>query len=370
VPGVISPDDKMNPSAKPRLLIIQPALMHYRTLVYNVINQKFDTTVLCSEGAVEGNNQNFGVIEASTIMKFGFTWQRHVTKSAMRLRPHAVWIAADVNVLSSLALVIYCRWRGIKTILHGQGFVKQSRLAWARRWMLKLWIWLADKYVGYTESCTQSLIDAGVTPNKLVTISNRLECSIGSAPLRADSHGVLFVGRLRPGCRIQWLIKAMADINNFQSFPIPLHIVGDGQEREIVFKLAQTHLWIRSHGAVTDHAEIQSIAEKCSVGAYPGMAGLSVLTYMQNGLAVVVGSDLSKHMGPEPSYVINQYNGWTFDNDNYDNFKDMLEEALDSPKLLNTRKGACATFDQIHRMSYGLEMIQTISTLIGKTANM
>jgi glycosyltransferase involved in cell wall biosynthesis len=160
------------------------------------------------------------------------------------------------------------------------------------------------------------------------------------------------------------------DINDSRSVPIQLHIVGDGQEREVVLKLAQTHPWIKSHGAVTDHAEIQSIAENCSVGAYPGMAGLSVLTYMQNGLAAVVGSDLSKHMGPEPGYVINQKNGWTFDNDSYDNFKDTLEEALDSPKLLNARKGARATFDQIHRMSYGLEMVETISTSIGKTAKM
>gem|GEM_PF-2528917 len=370
VHGVISPNINMCPSAKPRLLIIQPALMHYRTLVYNVVNQSYDTTVLCSAGSVEGMNQKFPVIEVPVFKILGFTWQRNVIKSLIELRPHAVWIAADVNVLSSLTLVIYCWWRGIATILHGQGLIKQSRMAWLRRVMLKFWISLADRYVGYTEGCTQSLVEAGVNPGKLLTISNRLECASGSARISPDSNGVLFVGRLRSGCRIDWLVNAMVSINNSRSLPIPLHIIGDGQEGEAVLKMSQTYSWIKSHGSLTDHSEIKSIAEKCSVGAYPGMAGLSVLTYMQNGLAVVVGSDLSNHMGPEPGYVINHYNGWTFEDNNYNNFRHILEEALDSPKLPNIRMAACATFDHLHRISYGEEMGEAISASIATFAKM
>lgn len=341
--------------------------MHYRQPVYNAVAKRFSESVVCGSSSVDPVVSDFETTVVPVTRRAGFSWQHGVVLFARRLAPDAVWIAADINCLSSLALTLWCKSRRIPVILHGQGLVKQSRLAPLREIMLKTWIRLATIYVGYADVCTGSLARAGVSSTKLTTIDNRLEAPVAhnSSDLSSES-GVLFVGRLRPGCEIGRLIDAVASINGTRDTPVELHIVGDGEERTAVKNAELLYPWLIWHGEVTAEDELREIARVCAIGVYPGAAGLSVLTYMQLGLAPVVGSDLSKHMGPEPSWVLNNENGWTFDFNSPESLATVLESAFESPQLPKVRNAAMETFNSLHRRSYGTEMADLISGVISE----
>lgn len=345
----------------PKLLIIQPALMHYRQAVYNAVAKRFFVSVVCGGSSVDPEFSNFETTIVPVSRRAGFSWQHGVIPLARKLGPDAVWIAADVNCVSSLILTLWCRLRRIPVILHGQGLVKRSRLAPLREIMLKLWIRLATVYVGYADVCTESLLRAGVPADKLKTISNRLEAPRISDTLHQTSEqGVLFVGRLRSGCEIEMLIGVVQKINADRQIPFLLHIVGAGEDQSVVQEAASRFPWLIWHGEVTSEHELRRIATTCVIGVYPGNSGLSVLTYMQLGLAPIVGDDISRHMGPEPSWVTNNENGWTFSHGDSSSLIETLNEAADSPLLREIRSAALNTFNSLHSTSYGLEMAELI----------
>lgn len=342
-----------------KVLIVQPALLHYRRRVYNALADWCEVTVVTTEGQVDDGWRRFRLHEVACISKLGFHWQRGLPRLLRETAPDAVWLCADVNFLSSLALLVICRRRGIRVILHGQGFVKPSRSAAIRQFLVKTWISLADRYASYAPICTESLLQAGIPADSITTINNRLEPDAVS-PAATDSNrplGVLFVGRLRPGCQIGALIRALEKINRSRDEAVVLHVVGDGELSDLL-KAAPS--WIRWHGSVTEEEQLKTIAANCSLGVYPGSAGLSVLTYMQMGLAPIVAADITFHMGPEPSFVVDTQNGWTFDHQTPEDLERVIAAALESPRLAEVCLQAYRTFQDLHRRSYAEEMAELL----------
>lgn len=357
---------------KALVLFIQPVLMHYRIPVYNKVASKLRTVIVCSKGTVEHSvDKRFEIVEVLCISSIlGLKWQKGLINLSLHYKPNVVWITADIHYISSIIFSFWCRIRGIKVILHGQGLVKHSANPKLRKILLKMWISICDIYIAYAEPCAESLFKENIQMNKVKVIPNRLEIDLSTvSPIQnfKKNRGVFFSGRIRLHSEINLLIEAMININKSIATPIPLHIVGDGNAITYLQNEYGKFSWLKWHGKITDSTELHRIAKNCTIGAYPGKAGLSIMTYIQEGLAVVVGNDITQHMGPEPCYIINGVHGWTFNPNISGDFERVLRNTIDNPLLPQVHKEVNKLFLEIHSKSYGEEMSECILHYIKET---
>jgi glycosyltransferase involved in cell wall biosynthesis len=211
---------------------------------------------------------------------------------------------------------------GIKFFLHGQGGYKGNQGV-AKRLVYFVSVFLSDGYICYTEYSQRNLLRLlpGFLHKKIRVADNTLY--LDGTPVFDDfSQDLFYVGRLRDGAGIEIILEVA------ETLGLVVHVVGEGSSREALeckFKSAVFH------GAVFDEGLQRAIAAKCMAGVYGGDAGLSVVHYMSLGLPVVVHSSVRYHMGPEPSYVIDGYNGLLFQRGNMDSLKSVLSRLQCDP---------------------------------------
>lgn len=346
-----------------RVLIVQPAFMHYRKMVYEKVAERFEVEVFCTVSTE--SSDKLKITECQTIEKLH--WQKGLMTKVIRTRPDCVWLFSDVRYTSSLLLLVLGRLIGVPIVLHGQGLVKQSKRAFSRKLLLSIWLLFCKKYVAYAEVCRQSMKDLPGFAKKVVTIENRFE-SGPTVPidLSQTSKSLLFVGRLRDGSNLGMLIQCLNKLNLNAVDPVVLEIVGNGPLMAQLRNSFDDCEWIKWHGEITDENAIGEVASRCQFGVYPGRAGLSVLTYLKYGLPVICAGRMEYHMGPEPSMLKEGYNAQFFDAESESSLGDTIRKSFDlSPEeRLRFRENAYQSYQDLHRKSYGEEMAEVIASVI------
>ena len=147
------------------------------------------------------------------------------------------------------------------------------------------------------------------------------------------------------GCELQLLFEAMISLKERGKI-IELDVIGDGSERVKFEKLAhELSVKVRFFGAIYDDEAISELSKKSTIGVYPGDAGLSLVHYMSLSLVPIVHDNLSKHMGPEPSYINHGINGLTFKRDDSSSLADAIDFVMADENKKNTlSKGAYNTY--------------------------
>jgi len=310
---------------RPRVLIVQPYLTAYRLPVYAEMADHWDVTIASSRpdtrsGFGEPSTAGSGIrqhvlVPEHKLLGGRLLWQGGLTRLVRRLGPDKVLCAANPRALSFWWLTLYCRLRGIEFYGHGQGAYNKSSISLAQKWMYKSLVGLTTRYLCYTSSVRDSLRRI-VPAEKLVVVDNSLRIREAVEPQEKSGAelGVLFVGRLREGSQLDLLIASLQRVRAKHA-GVALHVVGGGAEEKELRARHANHDWIHWHGGVYDGARIREISRACSIGCYPGNAGLSVVHYMALSLVPVVHDRMDLHMGPEPSYVVNGRNGLTFSHD-------------------------------------------------------
>lgn len=212
---------------------------------------------------------------------------------------------------------------------------------------------LCHKYVCYTESSRESFKNLPQwCRDKCFVADNTIynEHALSNRQKKYDKNGVLYIGRIRKGANVDLLAKAVIELNQ-EGKNITLHIIGGG-EYEIGLK-EQFHQfeYIKFYGKIYDQKEITKISKHCFIGCYPGQAGLSVVHYMSLALPALIHADLTQHMGPEPSYVKHNVNGFMFNNYSIES----MAQAIDNAYLIRES----TKYEEI-----GNESFQTYSRLI------
>ena len=69
-------------------------------------------------------------------------------------------------------------------------------------------------------------------------------------------------------------------------------------------------------------------------------------------------------MGPEPSYVKDGVNGWTFEKNDPSALEAAIRAAIDSSDIEKVRNNSYLTFQEIHRVSYASEMAEVIEEAV------
>jgi glycosyltransferase involved in cell wall biosynthesis len=157
------------------------------------------------------------------------------------------------------------------------------------------------------------MIEAGCKASNLSVADNSLTLSSTVSPDEKSycEEGILYIGRLRENCQIDLLIEAVAILRG-KGHKAVLHIIGGGSHLPIYKNRYANDDWIIWHGDVYTEAEIATISKNCRFGCYPGDAGLSVVHMFGLSLPPLIHSSIHEHMGPEPSYVASNINGFHF----------------------------------------------------------
>ncbi len=194
-----------------------------------------------------------------------------------------------VNKLTGLA---YFAW-----IRGGDYYLMND--VWWKRWMMRRV--LKDTLV---------LAQSAEIRDDVTTDFHDIDCDIEvlgnavSIPERmANGEGVLYVGRLAPKKGVEYLIQAMADIDE------PLTIVGDGSERQRLERLAaETDTEVTFEGEV-DPNDVHHYYESAAVFVLSSTEGEgmpnAVLEAMAWGLPVVATDS-----GGLPTLIDDGYNGY------------------------------------------------------------
>jgi glycosyltransferase involved in cell wall biosynthesis len=302
------------------LYVIQPLIASYRRELLSTLGENYQLAVL-SDHANEGTKgfatadaKDFARIDTPILKLFAgrLSYQSNVLSQPYR-PGDAVVIFADPRFISFWLLLLLSRLRKIKVFAHGQGNFAYPSASFFRTLMYKAICRLSYRYICYNDFVRAAMLHIGCDPAKLVVANNSILISSPVGPENKDynANGVLFIGRLRHGCRLEVAVAAVSKLR--QQFPdICLHVIGGGED-EYRYRAEFSDLdWVHIHGPLYDDQQISVISRECRIGCYPGDAGLSVVHHFALSLPTVVHSEIRSHMGPEPAYVIDGVNGFVF----------------------------------------------------------
>lgn len=342
-----------HPPFKRKIFYIQPILAGYRSPIIEALAEKFevnafyDNTHAQKQGHKATESENFATTPAPSIPIFfnKLFYQKNIIFNLIKTKPDSVITFANPRYLSFWLAMITSHLLKIKFFSHGQGLYSYPQPSRLRKIMFRLICKYSTKYVCYTDLSKRSMIDAGAPLNKLITIQNSLQLKTHVNPNHKTykEQGILFIGRLRNGCRLNELIQAI-NTCRINGLSIELHIIGSG---ELEASLRAHHIgcdWIHWHGAIHDEFRIADISKLCRIGCYPGDAGLSVVHLFSLGLPPLVHRKLENHMGPEPSYIIDNINGFLFDKDGSTEELPSVITAIWQHSSLELRKIATASY--------------------------
>jgi len=109
------------------------------------------------------------------------------------------------------------------------------------------------------------------------------------------------------------------------------------------------------------------LSKDCKVGVYPGDAGLSIVHYMSLSLVPIVHSDLTKHMGPEPSYIKDNENGLMFIRNDKDSLADIIKKVLINKELTKKlSKNAFNTYLVLNSPTMAEKLINIMKPYVNK----
>lgn len=338
---------------KRKLLIIQPRLPSYRVTLFNELAELNHDNVTVFAGE---NTLDYGVNDESSF-KFSYeqaTWKRflhlfsHDWATLKLWRAHDVTLHfADVRFFSLWLLSFLSLFSSKRFYMHGQGGYKSRGLL--VNCIYTALVFISDGYICYTEySKTKMLSKIPRFLHKKVSVcANTLKLEPVTDVLEKNTENtLLYIGRLREGCDIDVLLSAASKAN------VKVKVIGIGEPgymEAIRKKFASTAIF---YGAVFDEDEQRKIASTCMAGAYGGDAGLSVVHYMALGLPVIVHGDIDNHMGPEPSYVVDGYNGLVFERKNASSMAEKISVLVgDDNYRHKLALGALQTFNDLAKPS-------------------
>ncbi len=319
------------------MALFQPALPKYRIPIFNRLGAAEDINLtLFPSPRISGSSlpeatgaESFDVIYASMKRLGPFFRQpgQHTELTPGRFDVAVFsWNVRNIDLSRALRKA---RRLGVRTILWGHGFSK-NEARW-RKWLRDRQARRADALLFYNHNARSQLIEQGFDQKRLFVAANTLDqqpiqqarASWLDRPdeLREfqeqhdllDRPAIIFVSRLEPDNRVDWLIEAFA--RTVDRVPTGrLVLVGDGSQRDELQSLA-TRVGIADRttftGAIYDEMQLAPWMLSVSAFCYATNIGLSLLHAFGYGLPAVT-SDATERQNPEIEALQPEENGLTW----------------------------------------------------------
>ncbi|MBR7975852.1 glycosyltransferase [Burkholderia vietnamiensis] len=365
-------------AAKRTVFYVQPLIARYRFEVISSLRQRFNVKVFANMRGVESHGfsseypscDEFVETPITTIPRTRAKFQHGIASRIFFERPAAVFIFADVTYVSLWLSLALGRLMRVPIVVHGQGLYRYPKPGFFRSISYRAVVAMSSRYVCYGESSRKSLERIGCRKRNLDAAHNSLlvETTINPFEKTGDEPGVLFVGRLRDGCNVEILIRAVESLVS-EGHKIVLHIIGDGELRASMQQAYAGRAHVIWHGAVYDDSEIANISRACRIGCYPGAAGLSVVHMFGLSLPPLIHDQLHMHMGPEPEYVSPFETGFLYARDGgVEALAAVLRSVWDLPPAVIRKIGkrAFSKYRQLNSPTLGERLAQIVDNVVNK----
>ncbi len=320
-----------------RVALFQPALPKYRIPIFNALGALPDIELtLFPSPKLKGSSlpqaegaETFQVVWSPMKKRGPFLFQpaQHRELASGRFDVAVFsWNARNLDLRKALRKA---RKLSLGTVLWGHGYSKTEagwRSALRNRLARK-----ADALLSYNHRACDLLAQAGFQPQRLFVAANTMD----QTPIQqarqgwldrpddlqrfqeehdlADRPAIIFVSRLEPDNRLEWLLEAFKRARG----EVPsarLIIVGDGSARADLTDLAAS-LGIAEHttftGAIYEEEKLAPWMLSSAAFCYPTNIGLSILHAFGYGLPVLT-SDALEQQNPEIEALRPGENGLTW----------------------------------------------------------
>ena len=335
---------------KGRLAVQQRVLPNYRAPFFELLAQSCESMSLFagaprpSEGITPIYDLRFtNFVPAKNLHLLNgplyFCYQRGFTNWLADFNPDALIVEANPRYLATPSAVRWMHARGRQVIGWGLGAPPRPpsgsphlRSKWgecpegARGVFLRQF----DALIAYSQRGADEYASLGFPREKIFVAHNAVAPRPSSAPTSRPSTfdlrpAIIFVGRLQARKRVDWLIRACAQI---ESKP-RLIIVGDGEERAALESLTREIYPAAEFVGAKHGAELTPWFAQADLFVLPGTGGLAVQEAMAHGLPVIV----AKGDGTQDD-LVRAGNGWQIPPEDFSALVAAIKTALmDSARL-------------------------------------
>ena len=246
--------------------------------------------------------------------------------------PDALIVEANPRYLATPAAIRWMKERSRPVIGWGLGaspltgspdkFRQTRRLTLLRQF---------DALISYSQRGADEYSALGFPRERIFVAPNAVSPApsfpLPSRPSAIDQPSILFVGRLQARKRVDYLLRACAQL---ESKP-RLMIIGDGPERAVLESLAKQIYPSAQFIGAKHGAELKPYFTEADLFVLPGTGGLAVQEAMSYGLPVVV----AKGDGTQDDLVRTE-NGWQIPPDDFNSLLLTLKDALSNTPRLRT----------------------------------
>ncbi|RJP51340.1 MAG: glycosyltransferase [Anaerolineaceae bacterium] len=239
--------------------------------------------------------------------------------------PDVLIMEANPRYIATPSAVKWMHARGRKVIGWGLGAPPSNSPHFLQKWGKRqrgVFLSQFDALISYSQRGADEYAALGFPREKIFVAHN----SVAPAPTfqvsRPKFHekpSIIFVGRLQARKRVNWLIRACAEMGSKPR----LVIVGDGPEREKLELLANEIYPATEFVGAKHGAELTPYFAEADLFVLPGTGGLAVQEAMAHGLPVIV----AKGDGTQDD-LVRAGNGWQIPPEDYGALVQVTREAL------------------------------------------
>jgi len=317
-----------------RLALQQRVLPSYRVPFFDLLAQSCESMSLFAglprpmEMIASGRPQIAKYHEAKNIHLFNGAFylchQRDFINWLEEWNPDALIVEANPRYLATSSAIKWMHARGRKVIGWGLGSpLLSGPLAGFRQTGRLSFLSQFDALISYSQRGAEEYAALGFPREKIFVAHN----SVSPAPTALNVERltfnvqpkILFVGRLQSRKRVDYLLRACAEM---ESKP-HLVIVGDGPERAALESLAKDVYPSSEFIGAKHGAEIKPYFAEADLFVLPGTGGLAVQEAMSYGLPVIV----AKGDGTQDD-LVREGNGWQINPEDYGALVSTMKNAL------------------------------------------
>ena len=255
-----------------------------------------------------------------------FCYQRGLLDWLESWDPDALIVEANPRYLSTPAAIRWMQRRGRPVIGWGLGAPPSGFPRFFREWGERKWgafLSRFDALIAYSQRGADEYAAHGIPREKIFVAHN----AVAPAPVKKTDHRpqttdhltILFVGRLQARKRIDFLLRACAEMSNTPR----LIIVGDGPERETLETLTKQVYPSAEFIGAKHGEELKPYFAESDLFVLPGTGGLAVQEAMSHGLPVIV----AKGDGTQDD-LVRAGNGWQVPPGDYEALVSTMRDAL------------------------------------------
>ena len=326
--------DKIN-GFKPRVLLLQEVITHYREPIFSLLGEQVDLTIgYQKEGDYTCNNYKSHRFLTN---KLGpFTFVKGLRKYCKNF--DVVISMTDPHQISYCSIVVF--HKKYKVVDWNIGV----RASYAHRYILpppndfyhkiaRFFNRRANAVLFYMPQPIEYCVSKSMPREKFYVAYNTVRVLDRPIDWEKKRSHLLFLGTLYPQKRVDELLRAyITAVKNVDDCNKPqLDIIGDGSEREVLEKMVKDNNLnghVVFHGSITDDNVLFERFGDALLCISPDQAGLSVLKSMGYGVPYVTRSNAIT--GGERFNIIDKENGFFYDSE--EELVNIIQMAISKPE--------------------------------------